>query len=108
MRSGSRSGRSSGGSSGLGSRRGPTSRKGSCGNCARRCGVAGVSEQDSFAKWAGEVQRMRMEHEAEMKRQTAKAFQKGRQSAQGYPYEGWTWRGGKFCAPEGENPIEAL
>lgn len=67
-----------------------------------------MSEQNLFEKWAAEVQKMRIEHEAEMTRETAKAYQKGRRAAQGYAYDGWTWQGGRFTPPPVESPTEAL
>jgi hypothetical protein len=64
--------------------------------------------EDLFDIWAMEIQRLRLEHEATLKRETARSFQKGRQSAQRDPYAGWEWKGGKFCPPASSRPTEAL
>lgn len=65
-------------------------------------------EGDLFARWAAEIQRMRIENEAILKRETARAFQKGRQSAEKAPTSDWVWKGGKFQAPASDSPTEAL
>lgn len=64
--------------------------------------------EDLIEKWAGEIQRMRIEHEAIVKRETAKAFQKGRQSAEKAPTSDWVWKGGRFQPPPSDSPTEAL